>query len=157
MANYNSNTAYDLSRFAPAKTTGQPARKPVSAPSKPQIVKAKRKTKQQLQLLKKRRHLKMFKVVTVCVVLLFCAGLRLQSMVEISRLAQELEHEIVLLETAESERVRLTTQIETEYSFAKVQEYIKENGMQKTQNYQRFDFNDLTKDKVTNYLGMPIV
>ena len=153
MANYNSNAAYDLSLFAPG---GAPAPKPVKAPTRPEIVKQKRKTKKELQLQKKQRHQKLFKVVTVCVVLLFCAGLKLQGMVEISKNAKILEHEFVLLETAQSERVRLSTKIETDYSFAKVQDYIKENGMQKTQSHQRFDFNALRTDKVTNYLGMPV-
>lgn len=156
MANFNSNTAYDLSLFAPAVTGGAPAQKPVSAPSKPEIVKEKPKTKKELQLQKRLRHQKMFKVFTFIAVLLFCGALKLQSEVQISKLANELAQETVLLETAESERVRLSTKIETEYSFAKVQDYIKENGMQKTQSHQRFDFNALRTDKVTNYLGMPV-
>ncbi len=157
MANNNSSTAYDLSLFAPAVTKGVPAKKPVSTPSKPQIVKEKRKTKIELRLQNKQRHQKLFKVVTVCVVVMFCAGLKLQSMVEISSLAMQMEQELVLLETAQSESVRLATEIETVYSFAKVQAFIKENGMQKTQSHQRFDFNALRPDKVTNYLGMPAV
>lgn len=157
MADYDSNTAYDLSLFAPAVTSGMPAQKPVKAPTRPQEVKQKRKTKKELQLQKKQRRQKMLKVVAVCVVLLFCGGLRLQSMVEISGLAKQMQQEVALLETAQSESVRLATQVETEYSFAKVQDYIKDKGMQKTQSHQRFDFNASRTDKVTNYLGMPIV
>ncbi len=156
MANHDSNAAYDLSLFAPAVTSGVPAQKPVKAPTRPEEVKKTRKSKRELQLQKKRRNQKLNRVLVVCVVILLGFGVKLQSKAEISTLAKELEQEIVLLETAQSESVRLATQIETVYSFAKVQDYIEDNSMQKAQNHQRFDFNALRTDKVTNYLGMPI-
>ncbi|HZK39088.1 MAG TPA: hypothetical protein VFD23_02905 [Clostridia bacterium] len=157
MVDYDSNAAYDLSLFAPAVPPGVPAKKDLKVPTKPAEVKKARKSKKELRLQKQKRQQKIRRVLSICVVLLFCGGLRLQSMVEISGLAKQMEQEIALLETAQSESVRLATQVETEYSFAKVQDYIKDKGMQKTQSHQRFDFNASRTDKVTNYLGMPII
>lgn len=155
MADNKSNAAYDLSLFAPSHTKEAPAKKTDKVPDKIKVVKEKKLSKKQQQLRKNEYQKKFLKPIAICIVLLFCCGMLLQSKVEVSRLAIVMEQETVLLETAESESIRLASQIETVYSFAKVQDYIKENGMQKTQSHQKFDFNATMPDKVTNYLGMP--
>jgi lipopolysaccharide export LptBFGC system permease protein LptF len=155
MVDNKSNAAYDLSLFAPSHIKEAPAKKTDKDPASFQVVKEKRLSKKQQQLQKKKNQKKFFKVAVICSVLLFGCGMNLQSRAEIAKLAIVIEQETVSLETAESESVRLATQIETIYSFAKVQDYIKVNGMQKTQSHQKFDFNASMPDKVTNYLGMP--
>lgn len=155
MANHDNNAAYDLSLFAPS-VAGVPAKEPLKVPTDIEEVKQKRASKKELRLRKEKRHRLLRRVIVVCIAALLYGGFKLQSMAEISTLAMQLEQEIVLLETAQSESVRLATQVETVYSFAKVQDYIKDKGMQKTQSHQRFDFNASGVDKVTNYLGMPV-
>lgn len=155
MADYNKNAAYDLSRFAPAEVTTAPGRKEVKQPVKPEIVKEQIATKRQLRLEKQHRQQKMRRVVFVCVSLLMAAGLKLSGDVKISQLDKQLKQETASLETAQSEGVRLSTEIEKQYSFDKLQIYTKLHGMQKSESYQMFYFNTAAQDKVVNYLGKP--
>jgi len=156
MADYNKNAAYDLSRFAPAEVKTAPGTREVRRPDKPEIVKEKIKSARQIRDEKNRRNRILRKSVCVCVTLLMLAGLRISGEVQISQLDKQLKQETVLLETAQSEGIRLSTEIEKQFSFDEVQLFIKNTGMQKSESNQIFNVDIEKKDKVVNYLGSPV-
>ncbi len=153
MANFDKNEAYDLSLFAPREVKEAPGQNNRKAAAKPELVKAKPKTAQEIHLEKKYRRQKLIKMSFVCGVLLFLFCSVLQSRVEISKLAVIQAKETTSLETAISESVRLKSVMEKKYSYDQVQAFVKLNRMQKIEKITYI--NTEKEDKVLICAGKP--
>lgn len=153
MADYDRNAAYDLSRFAPAEVKTAPGTGIVRRPDRPEIVKEKTMSGRQLRQEQNRRKQLLRRSVFVGVALLMLAGLRLSGEVQVAQLDKEIKQQTVLLETAQSEGIRLGMDIERSFSFDEVQLFIEQTGMQKSDSKQVVNLDIEKQDKVVTYLG----
>ena len=147
MQNYNGSTAYDLTLFETKKANAQP--KPQSQKRQPHVVKPKKKTQQQLRAEARLSIRQSIKILAISGILLTVVGFMIYGRVQLTELSHEYTTVQKQLTIAQSEKTRLSMQLNSMVSLDKVEDYASKNlGMVKQQRSQ-VEYVDLSSgDKV---------
>lgn len=131
------STAYDFDLFDNSKNRMGTAAPEIKKPKKPEIVREKPRTKKELKAEAQAARLYAVKILAVSVTLLVLLGSLIYGRVQIMEITAETEDLQNQLREAQSENVRLESEVKSMYSIGNISAYAEENlGMIKKDCYQ---------------------
>ena len=141
MAQQNRYSAYDFERFEPRTVSKSAAAPKINNPGQNtpdlKLVRKPKPSKAQLKKEANEALIKTFKIVTVAVIAMALFGTAIYSRLRLDEINREISRVDSAIETAKSDSVKLTNELNALVSIDKVEDYA-ENvlGMTKIQDYQ---------------------
>ncbi|MBP9988640.1 MAG: hypothetical protein KBT46_04000 [Ruminococcus sp.] len=146
MANRNDILALDLDLFDNTKNGYVPARKSGKKVQQPRLVKPKPVSRKQVEAEVRASRIAAVKACAIALVTLIILGSLIYNRVVLTNCQSELEKQTQILETAQSENVRLNMKFNSIMSMEKIEEYAQSKlGMVKKDTYQVKYF-DISQD-----------
>lgn len=132
----NYSTVYDFDRFSGKGAAGSAAPK-ISRPAKPKLVKEKVRSEKELKKEAKISRIYTLRILVASLILLLLVGSLIYGRVQIMEISAEAEKLQTEYKEAQSENVRLESEVKSMYSIGNISSYAEDKlGMIKKDTYQ---------------------